>query len=211
MSSFEELGLHEWLVKACSELGFRHPTPVQKNCIPPIIQGKNCIASAETGSGKTAAFALPILHLLSEDPYGVYALIVTPTRELALQISEQMHALGSPIGLKVSVVIGGVDMIKQSIELQRKPHIIIATPGRLLSHLQSADTVKLNRLKFLVFDEADRLFGDQSEDTEEILNLLPPNSNRQTLLFSATLAPYELPNSGNSKDAPFTYHQSSEL
>eukprot|EP00339_Tiarina_fusa_P015023 CAMPEP_0117061392 /NCGR_PEP_ID=MMETSP0472-20121206/42719_1 /TAXON_ID=693140 ORGANISM="Tiarina fusus, Strain LIS" /NCGR_SAMPLE_ID=MMETSP0472 /ASSEMBLY_ACC=CAM_ASM_000603 /LENGTH=229 /DNA_ID=CAMNT_0004780009 /DNA_START=70 /DNA_END=756 /DNA_ORIENTATION=+ len=173
------------------------------------MEGRNCIASAETGSGKTAAFALPILHSLSEDPYGIYALIVTPTRELATQISEQLHALGAPIGLRVCVVIGGVDMIKQSIDLERKPHVVIATPGRLLSHLQSTDTLKLNRLKFLVFDEADRLFGDQTEETEEILNLIPAGK-RQTLLFSATLAPYELP-SGDGKDAPFTFHQSSQL
>lgn len=100
-------------------------------------------------------------------------------------------------------------MVKQSIELSRKPHIVIATPGRLLSHLLSTDTVKLNRLKYLVFDEADRLFCDQAKDTEKILELIP-KTNRQTLLFSATLAPYELPPSKDGKE-PFTFHQSSEL
>ena len=80
MTSFEDLGLHEWLVKACGEMGFVKPTTVQQKCIPPIMDGKDCVASAETGSGKTAAFALPILNLLSEDPYGVFALIITPTR-----------------------------------------------------------------------------------------------------------------------------------
>ena len=100
-------------------------------------------------------------------------------------------------------------MIKQSIELGRKPHVVIATPGRLLSHLQSTDTLKLNRLKYLVFDEADRLFSDQSEETEQLIDLIPA-TNRQTLLFSATLAPYKLPPSKEGKE-PFTFHQSSEL
>lgn len=80
VNTFEDLGLHEWLIKACNEMGFRTPTLVQKNCIPAIMEGRDCIASAETGSGKTAAFGLPILHTLSEDPYGIYALIITPTR-----------------------------------------------------------------------------------------------------------------------------------
>lgn len=101
-------------------------------------------------------------------------------------------------------------MIKQGIELSRKPHIVIATPGRLLDHIRSSDTVKFNRLKFLVFDEADRLFGDQSEETEELLNLIPPTTKRQTLLFSATLAPYELPVDQKGNNV-FTFHQSSEL
>uniref|UniRef100_A0A1X7UUE6 RNA helicase n=1 Tax=Amphimedon queenslandica TaxID=400682 RepID=A0A1X7UUE6_AMPQE len=106
--TFSSLGLSSWLVRQCEGLGFKEATPVQKNCIPPIMEGKDCIGSAKTGSGKTAAFALPILHSLSRDPYGIYALVLTPTRELAYQISDQFCVLGKHIGVKSEVIVGGV-------------------------------------------------------------------------------------------------------
>ena len=124
---------------------------------------------AKTGSGKTAAFALPILQHLAADPYGIYALVLTPTRELAYQIADQFRAIGKPIGLRVAVVIGGMgtvsrgdsarrraynlyflDMMRQSIELSSQPHVVVATPGRLADHLQSSDTFHLQKIKFLV-------------------------------------------------------------
>ncbi|RMB89801.1 hypothetical protein DUI87_33816 [Hirundo rustica rustica] len=150
---------------------------------------RDCLGCAKTGSGKTAAFVLPVLQVLSEDPYGIFCLVLTPTRELAYQIAEQFRVLGKPLGLKDCVVVGGLDMVAQALELARKPHVVIATPGRLADHLRSSSTFSLRKIKFLVLDEADRLLeqgcADFSADLELILEALP--ARRQTLLFSATL------------------------
>uniref|UniRef100_K7FNK5 DEAD-box helicase 49 n=1 Tax=Pelodiscus sinensis TaxID=13735 RepID=K7FNK5_PELSI len=144
---------------------------------------------AKTGSGKTAAFVLPILQKLSEDPYGIFCLVLTPTRELAYQIAEQFRVLGKPLGLKDCIIVGGMDMVAQALELSRKPHVVIATPGRLADHLRSSNTFSLRKIKFLVLDEADRLLEqgctDFTKDLEVILGAVP--ATRQTLLFSATL------------------------
>lgn len=167
-------------------MGFRRPTDVQRACIPSILDGKDVMGCAETGSGKTAAFALPILHKLSIDPYGIYAVVLTPTRELALQISEQFSALGAPMGLRVCLVIGGVNMTEQSTALSRRPHVVIATPGRLRHHIEGADPPNLSRAVFLVLDEADRLLASGFEAELKII-MQCMHKQRQTLLFSATL------------------------
>lgn len=120
-------------------MSFRKPTPIQQACIPAILEGRNVMGCAETGSGKTAAFALPILQQLSEDPYGVFAVVLTPTRELAVQIEEQINALGSQIAVRTCLIIGGMGIIDQATALSKRPHIVIATPGRLRHHLESAD------------------------------------------------------------------------
>lgn len=130
-ASFEGLGLAEWAVETCKELGMRKPTPVQTHCVPKILAGRDVLGLAQTGSGKTAAFALPILHRLAEDPYGVFALVVTPTRELAFQLAEQFKALGSCLNLRCSVIVGGMDMLTQTRSLVSRPHIVITTPGRI--------------------------------------------------------------------------------
>lgn len=183
---FEDLGIAEWLCRQIVSVGYREPTEVQKHCIPPILAGRDCIGCAKTGSGKTAAFALPILQKLSEDPYGVFALVVTPARELAFQISEQFHVFGKQIGIKTAVIVGGIDMMKQSLLLAQKPHVVIATPGRLADHLRSTDTVSLNKIKFLVLDEADQLLESSfSNDLETILAEI--TTKRQTLIFGATI------------------------
>ncbi|XP_067872062.1 probable ATP-dependent RNA helicase DDX49 [Heterodontus francisci] len=183
------LGLRAWLTEQGERLGIRKPTPVQENCIPAILRGQDCLGCAKTGSGKTAAFVLPILQKLSEDPYGIFCLVLAPTRELAYQIAEQFRVLGKPLGLRDCVVVGGMDMVSQALELSRKPHIVIATPGRLADHIRSSNTLKLNKIQFLVLDEADRLLEqgctDFTQDLEVILSVLP--AQRQTLLFSATL------------------------
>ncbi|KAJ3210644.1 hypothetical protein HK099_008194 [Clydaea vesicula] len=188
-----------------TELSIKFPTPIQVNCIPEILNGKDVIGSAKTGSGKTAAFALPILQKLSEDPFGIFAVVLTPTRELAFQIAEQFKVLGTGINLKQVVVVGGLDMMQQAIELSKKPHIIIATPGRFADHIKSShEAVDLRRLRFLVLDEADRLLSESfEEDLECILDNLPTNK-RQTLLFSATMTKEieELKFGGNP---PFVY------
>lgn len=184
--SFVSLGLAEWLSHQVEAIGFKEPTPVQKNCIPPIIKGQDCLGCAKTGSGKTAAFALPIINKLAQDPYGIFALVLTPTRELAYQISDQFRVFGKQIHLRDETVVGGVDMMKQAIALSHKPHVVIATPGRLADHLRSTDTLSLKKIKFLVLDEADRLLEPSfEEDLETIFEFLP--AKRQTLLFSATL------------------------
>ncbi|XP_044006118.1 probable ATP-dependent RNA helicase DDX49 [Aphidius gifuensis] len=185
--SFEDLGINQTLVRQCAKIGITKPTSIQINCIPEILAGKDCIASAKTGSGKTLAFALPILQKFDENPYGIFALILTPTRELAIQIKQQFDILGKEMVLKTCLVIGGMDMMYQSIELDKCPHIVIATPGRLADRLESGpDTFTLMRIKFWVVDEADRLLGgDYNEQMKTIANYLP--KKRQSLFFSATM------------------------
>lgn len=114
-----------------SEMGIREPTEVQLQCIPRILKGDDVIGQAKTGSGKTAAFALPILQKLSEDPFGVFAIVLTPSRELACQISDQFVAFAAHTNFSIVTIVGGVDMMKQSVRLRHFPQIIIATPGRL--------------------------------------------------------------------------------
>ena len=148
--TFSDLGVVEELCIACNELGWTKPSKIQAEAIPVAISGKDVIGLAETGSGKTGAFALPILQSLLASPQGLYALVLTPTRELAYQISEQFEALGSGIGVKCAVIIGGIDMMTQAIMLAKKPHIVIATPGRLVDHLENTKGFNLRALKYLV-------------------------------------------------------------
>ncbi|XP_041281260.1 probable ATP-dependent RNA helicase DDX49 [Onychostruthus taczanowskii] len=190
MAEFRALGLAPWLAEQARQVGLLRPTPVQAACIPAVLQGRDCLGCAQTGSGKTAAFVLPVLHVLAEDPYGIFCLVLTPTRELAYQIAEQFRVLGKPLGLKDCVVVGGLDMVAQALELSRRPHVVVATPGRLADHLRSnGSAASLRRVRFLVLDEADRLLeqgtADFSADLELILGAVP--ARRQTLLFSATL------------------------
>eukprot|EP01033_Poteriospumella_lacustris_P002580 gene2580-1876_t len=184
--SFAELGLSDWLCQTTTSLGYRRPTIVQSSCIPGILQGKDVMACAETGSGKTATFVLPMLQILAQDPFGIFAVILTPTRELAIQISDQISALGASLQVTTALVIGGMNMIQQGLQLSRRPHFVIATPGRLRAHLEGADPPNIRRAKFLVLDEADRLLalGFASELSVILQHI---NPRRQTLLFSATL------------------------
>jgi ATP-dependent RNA helicase DDX49/DBP8 len=187
-STFRALGLSEWLDKVCRSLGMKAPTPVQQGCIPAILNGHDVIGVAHTGSGKTAAFALPILQRLSRDPYGVFALVLTPTRELAFQIADQFRALGAGTNVRDCVIVGGLDPQPQAKELARRPHVVIATPGRLRQLLEEdADLARgFARAAFLVLDEADRLLEPSFEpELAVVLQRLP--AKRQTLLFSATM------------------------
>ena len=190
--SFQELGVPAWLVKACASLGIRTPTPVQAATIPAVLGGRDVVAAAQTGSGKTAAFALPILSKLMNDPYGIFALVLTPSRELAIQITEQFSAFGAPAGLRVSCVVGGLDIVKQGAELASQPHVVVATPGRLAHHINlGSSPPDLSRLAVLVLDEADRLLEPSfAPDLDVILKAMTAkqsNVKRQTLLYSATL------------------------
>lgn len=145
------------------------------------------IGLAETGSGKTAAFALPILQALLDKPQPLFGLVLAPTRELAYQISQAFEALGSLISVRCAVIVGGMDMVPQAIALGKKPHIIVATPGRLLDHLENTKGFSLRSLKYLVMDEADRLLDlDFGPILDKILKVLP--RERRTYLFSATMS-----------------------
>ncbi|QSZ29079.1 hypothetical protein DSL72_003589 [Monilinia vaccinii-corymbosi] len=185
--SFKELGIVDSLCEACDALGYKAPTPIQRESIPLALQGRDLIGLAETGSGKTAAFALPILQSLLDKPQPLFGLVLAPTRELAYQISQSFEALGSVIRVKCAVIVGGMDMVPQAIALGKKPHIIVATPGRLLDHLENTKGFSLRSLKYLVMDEADRLLDlDFGPILDKILKVLP--RERRTYLFSATIS-----------------------
>ncbi|KAK7047799.1 ribosomal RNA processing protein [Paramarasmius palmivorus] len=185
--TFAELGLSEHLLETLDQLEFTKPTPIQVECIPPGIQGRDIIGIAPTGSGKTAAFALPVLHHLWENPQGLFACVLAPTRELAYQIASQFDALGAAMGVRTAVIVGGdEDRVTQAVMLAKKPHVVVATPGRLLDHLKVTKGFNLRNSKFLVLDEADRLLdSDFGIAVDEILKTVP--TERTAYLFSATL------------------------
>ncbi|XP_022157139.1 DEAD-box ATP-dependent RNA helicase 10-like [Momordica charantia] len=186
VKTFKSLGICEQLVEACESLGWKNPSKIQAEAIPHALEGKDLIGLAQTGSGKTGAFALPILQALLEAPQAFFACVLSPTRELAIQIAEQFEALGSGIGIKCAVLVGGVDMVQQAINLAKRPHIVVGTPGRLVDHLTNTKGFSLRILKYLVLDEADRLLNEDFEKSiDEILNEIP--RERRTYLFSATM------------------------
>jgi ATP-dependent RNA helicase RhlE len=184
--NFDTFNFHPSIRAGVLALGYTIPTPIQAQAIPPILQGRDIIGLAQTGTGKTAAFVLPILESLRSGPRGcVRALIVSPTRELAEQICEVINDLGSRTGLHSSTIYGGVNMDQQIRNLRRGVEIVVACPGRLLDHLWKG-TVSLSKLEILVIDEADRMFDmGFLPDIRNILQCIL--HKRQTLLFSATM------------------------
>lgn len=196
-ATFDDIGLVEPLVATCRQLGFKRPTPVQRTIIPFLLKekGAHVLALASTGSGKTAAFVLPILDRLSVDPYGIYAVILTPTRELAKQIHQQVLALGTAYNVQSALVVGGLDAVRQSCELDRRPHFCVATPGRLAELLRGPSPPRLKHIRYMVLDEADRLLAPNSGFERDVAELLlhcttaqrPGREQCQTLLFSATM------------------------
>ncbi len=187
--SFESLGLSAELLRAVSEQGYNEPTPVQAQSIPVILEGRDILAGAQTGTGKTAAFTLPLLQrLMHNAPKGgrrpVRALVLTPTRELAAQVAESVRDYGRHLPLRSTVIFGGVKINPQIEALRRGVDILVATPGRLLDHA-SQKTVDLSQVEVLVLDEADRMLDmGFIHDIRRVLNLLP--KRRQNLFFSAT-------------------------
>jgi ATP-dependent RNA helicase RhlE len=186
--SFSKLGLRAELLRAVAEQGYTEPTPVQSQAIPPILEGRDMLAGAQTGTGKTAGFTLPLLQRLStalpQTKRNLRALILTPTRELAAQVAESVQTYGKFLPLKSTVVFGGVGINPQIDKLRRGVDILVATPGRLLDHV-GQKTVDLKHIEILVLDEADRMLDmGFIHDIKRILALLPPT--RQNLLFSAT-------------------------
>lgn len=185
--TFASLGVNPELCTACANLNFTAPTGIQCASIPPALEGKDIIGLAQTGSGKTAAFALPILQALWENPQPFFSLVLAPTRELAYQISQQFSSLGSGLGVRTCVIVGGMEMMAQSLAIAKRPHIIVATPGRLMDHLENTKGFSLRNLKYLVMDEADRLLDmDFGPIIDKILKVLP-REGRKTYLFSATM------------------------
>ncbi|MBA2689469.1 MAG: DEAD/DEAH box helicase [Burkholderiales bacterium] len=192
--SFAELGLVPELLRAIAEEGYSVPTPIQEQAIPIVLAGRDIMAGAQTGTGKTAGFALPILQLLqphansSTSParHSIRALILTPTRELAAQVEESFRTYGKHIALRSTVIYGGVNMDPQIAALRAGAEIVVATPGRLLDHVQQR-TINLSQVQILVLDEADRMLDmGFIRDIRRIIELLP--KQRQNLLFSATFS-----------------------
>lgn len=175
-----------WITNLISTLHMNKLTPVQEACIPEILKNRDVVACAETGSGKTACFALPVLQMLAKENYGPFCLCLTPTRELAFQIAEQFSLFGQPIQTRVAIITGGMCFLEQAKQLSKKPHIIVACPGRL------ADLIRGSKFFFnirvLVLDEADKLLGKSFlNDLQLIFESIP--KKRQNLLFSATKIP----------------------
>lgn len=198
--TFEQLGLIEPILEALKQQEYATPTPIQARAIPTILEGNDLIGCAQTGTGKTAAFSIPIIQKLSENPESrkhriIKALIITPTRELAIQIGESFSAYGKFTNLKHAIIFGGVSQGPQVNQLKAGVDILIATPGRLLD-LYSQGLVKVSNLDFFVLDEADRMLDmGFIHDIKRVLQIIP--AKRQTLLFSATM-PSEIQKLANS-------------
>ncbi len=188
--TFEALGLGEALVKELTALGYEEPTPIQKAAIPPLLAGRDLLGQAATGTGKTAAFALPILQLVSTtrpEPLKPLALVLVPTRELAVQVCEACHRYGRGLGISVVPIYGGQEFHRQIVALRRGVHVVVATPGRALDHMRRG-TLDLSSVRIVALDEADEMLDmGFAEDLELILDATP--ETRQTALFSATLPP----------------------
>ncbi|GAA5794884.1 ribosomal RNA processing protein [Helicostylum pulchrum] len=185
-TTFADLGVSAQLCEAIEKMKFTHPTEIQKESIPWAIEGRDIIGLAQTGSGKTAAFAIPIIQRLWDNPQAFFACVLAPTRELAYQIAETFESLGTVIGVRSAVIVGGMDMMSQSIALSKRPHVIVCTPGRLQDHLENTKGFSLKNLKYLVMDEADRLLDmDFGPKIDQILKVIP--RERNTFLFSATM------------------------
>jgi len=185
-TNFHALGLSEALLKDLAQAGFTSPTPIQEQAIPPALAGRDVIGCAQTGTGKTAAFVIPMVERLAALPKGQpQALILAPTRELALQILTTIDKLGRSRRVSATVIVGGADMQAQLRGLRQRPEILVATPGRLLDHMWNG-TISLTAIKMLVLDEADRMLDmGFAPQINQILDALP--EDRQTLLFSATI------------------------
>ncbi|WP_253288897.1 DEAD/DEAH box helicase [Amphibacillus sp. MSJ-3] len=185
MTTFQELGISQPIMKALNNMGFEEATPIQEQTIPLGLEGKDVIGQAQTGTGKTAAFGIPMIEKIERKQRKIQGLVVAPTRELAIQVSEEIHRLGKFKGIRSLPIYGGQQMQRQIRALKDGPHIVVATPGRLLDHIRRK-TINISQVKIAVLDEADEMLNmGFIDDIREILKLIP--SERQTLLFSATM------------------------
>lgn len=185
MPTFKELGLSTAIVNATSIMGFEETTPIQELTIPPAMEGKDIIGQAQTGTGKTAAFGIPMVERFSPEEGDPQGMVLAPTRELAMQVAEEINTIGQVKKIRALPVYGGQDIGRQIRALKNKPEIIVATPGRLMDHMRRK-TIRLKHLQVVVLDEADEMLNmGFREDIEEILSYVP--QERQTMLFSATV------------------------
>ncbi|HBV57811.1 MAG TPA: hypothetical protein DEB73_00880 [Candidatus Magasanikbacteria bacterium] len=181
--SFNTLGIAPEMLEVLSRMRFTTPTPIQHQCIPAALDGKDIVGIAQTGTGKTLAFGIPMIQLLGQNKG--QGLILLPTRELALQVNDVLQTLGRKFGLRTAVVIGGASSFQQIQAIRRRPHIIVSTPGRLIDHLQNKN-ITLEKVNMIVMDEADRMFDiGFLPQIKQILSAAP--KERQTLMFSATM------------------------
>ncbi|CAH1215143.1 DEAD/DEAH box helicase [Paenibacillus sp. JJ-223] len=187
MTNFSEFNLEPLVLQAITELGFEEATPIQAKSIPVALTGRDLIGQAQTGTGKTAAFGIPLISKIAKNDEKIRALIMAPTRELAIQVAEEIEKLTRFKGLRSLPIYGGQDIVRQIRALKRKPQIIIGTPGRLLDHI-NRKTIKLEDVQTVVLDEADEMLDmGFMEDIQSILKQVP--DDRQTMLFSATMPP----------------------
>ncbi|WP_134705073.1 DEAD/DEAH box helicase [Ammoniphilus sp. YIM 78166] len=185
MATFYDFGLHQQTVRAISSMGFEEATPIQAQTIPVALKGKDLIGQAQTGTGKTAAFGVPMVDRLREEVDQIQGVVLTPTRELAVQVAEELNKIAQFKGIRALPIYGGQDMNRQIKALKLRPQIIVATPGRFMDHMRRK-TIRLNAVEMVVLDEADEMLNmGFIDDIKLILSEIP--EERQTLLFSATM------------------------
>lgn len=185
MPEFNKMGISKEIMKAIAEMGFEEMTPIQEQAIPVIMSGQDIIGQAQTGTGKTAAFGIPLVENIGRDEEYIKGLVVAPTRELAVQVAEELNKIGQFKGVRALPIYGGQDINRQIRALKNKPQIIVGTPGRLMDHMRRK-TIRLQRIEVVILDEADEMLNmGFREDIENILKEVP--EDRQTLLFSATM------------------------
>lgn len=183
-NDFQSFGLRPEILQGITDAGFESPSPIQKQAIPLVLEGKDLIAQAQTGTGKTAAYGLPCLNRINVND-GMQVLVLTPTRELALQVSDELFKLGKHLGIKTTTIYGGSSYSKQITQVAKGAQVAVATPGRLLDLLKGKE-LKNFKPSMVILDEADEMLDmGFMDDIESIFNLLP--TKRQTLLFSATM------------------------
>lgn len=185
MTTFNELGLSKPVIQSLTNMGFEEATPIQERTIPIALEGRDLIGQAHTGTGKTAAFGIPMIERFSEGLEQVQGLVITPTRELAVQVAEELNRIGQTKGIRTLPVYGGQDIVRQIRALKKRPHILVGTPGRLMDHMRRK-TIRLQGIKMVILDEADEMLNmGFIDDIEAILQEIP--QERQSLLFSATM------------------------
>lgn len=185
MTTFNDLGLDDNILQAVKNMGFEEPTPIQEQTIPLVLAGRDLIGRAQTGTGKTAAYGIPMVDRCDMEFEKIQFLVITPTRELAMQVAEELNRIGQTKRVRALPIYGGQEIDRQIRSLKKMPQIIVGTPGRLMDHMRRR-TIRLQQIKMIVLDEADEMLNmGFKEDIEEILKQLP--EQRQTLLFSATM------------------------
>ena len=173
MTTFDELKLAPFIIEAVNDMGFEEATPIQEKTIPLALQGKDLIGRAQTGTGKTAAYGIPMVDRFELEQESIQGLVVTPTRELAMQVAEELNRIGQHKRIRSLPIYGGQEIDRQIKALKKRPHIIVGTPGRLMDHMRRR-TIRLQQVKVVVLDEADEMLNmGFKEDIEEILKHLP--------------------------------------